>query len=225
MAEVALSANLRKNPGSSNSRRLRTSGQIPGVVYGHGIDPTSVSVEAKSLRLALNTDAGLNALINLDVEGKKHLTLARSVQLHPVRNTVSHVDFQVVSRNEVMTVEVPFAFIGEADELRKAGGILEHVLNTLTVSATPTNIPAHIEIDVTNVNIDDSIRVNDIKLPNGVTTEVDPEEAIVIGKITPKEESLEAASGEGEAAEGEQGSGEGAGEEASADAEAENKEG
>lgn len=196
MAEVALSANVRKSSGSSDSRRLRNSGQVPGVVYGHGVEPTSLSVEARELRLALNTDAGLNALINLDLEGTKHLTLARSVQMHPVRNTVSHVDFQIVSRNEMMTVDVPIAFTGEADELRKAGGVMEHVLNALTISATPTNIPAHIEVDVTNLMIDESIRVKDLQLPKGVSTDLDPEEPVVVGKVTPKEVSLEAEAGE-----------------------------
>lgn len=198
MAEIALSAALRQIQGSSDSRRLRSSGRIPGVVYGHGITPTSVSIDSKALRLALNTDAGLNALISLDVEGTKHLTLARAIQKHPVRNTVAHVDFQVVSRNEMMTVEVPFLIEGEAEGVIKNGGVIEHVLNSLTISAVPGQIPDHIKVDITNLGLDESIRVKDLDLPTGVTTEVDGEEPIVVGKVTRAELDEPEDIGEGE---------------------------
>ncbi len=182
MAEVALNAVLRRAQGSSDSRRLRASGKIPGVIYGHGIDPTPVALEARDVRLALNTEAGLNALIQLNVEGTKHLALPRDVQRHPVRNTVAHVDFQIVGRNEVMHVEVPLNFVGEADGVTKQGGLVEHLVQALAVSATPSNIPAHIDVDISNLQIDESIRVKDIELPKGVTTQVDDEEPLVVGK-------------------------------------------
>lgn len=199
MAEVSLTAEVRREQGSAASRRLRSAGKIPGVLYGHGIEPTALSVAARDLRLALNTDAGLNALIQLDVEGTKHLALSRVVQKHPVRNTVVHVDFQIVSRDEKMDVEVPLQFIGEATAVVKNGGVVEHLLTSLSVTATPSDIPAHIDVDISELQLDDSIRVKDLPLPRGVITSLDPEEPVVVGKITRGAVS----SGEGESAEGE----------------------
>ncbi len=192
MAEVALSAAVRRTQGSADSRRLRAAGKIPGVLYGHGTEPTPLAVEGRSLRLALNTEAGLNALIQLDLEGTKHLALARDIQRHPVRNTVSHVDFQVVGRNEMMSVDINLTFVGEADAVTKNGGVVEQLLQSLAVQATPTNIPNGIEIDISDLELDGAIRVKDIKLPSGVTTSLDPEEPIVVAKATRAELEPEA---------------------------------
>lgn len=204
MAEVALAAQVRRAQGSSDSRRLRASGKIPAVLYGHGIAPTPLAVEARALRQALNTEAGLNALIQLEVEGKKHLALPRDLQRHPVRNTVAHVDFQVVRRDEMMTVEVPIHFVGEAEQVQKAGGMVEHLLQSLTLESTPDNIPPNLQVDISGLTLDRSIRVGDIALPKNVTTNVDPEEVVVTGAIT------RAAAAEGEGTEGEAGGGDSA---------------
>jgi large subunit ribosomal protein L25 len=132
----------------------------------------------------MHTDAGVNALINLEVEGSKHLALARDIQRHPVRNTVAHVDFLVVNRNETITADVPLNFIGEATGVTKNGGIVEHLLTSLTITATPTTIPVAIDVDIANLQLDESIRVKDLPLPDGVTTTYDPEEAVVVGALT-----------------------------------------
>lgn len=205
MAEVALVAEIRSDLGSSNSRRLRSAGRIPAVVYGHGIEPKSVSVNARELRLALNTDAGVNALLNLDIAGEKHLALTRAIQRHPVRNTVSHLDFQVVNRNETITADIPITFTGEAVNVTRNGGMVEHLLNTLSVSATPSTIPSHIEVDLSDLELDGSIRVKDLKLPKGVEANIDGEEPVAVGATTRAalSEAEEAAAGEGEAAGGE----------------------
>src|ERR1700722_17242053 len=105
MAEITLVAQTGRVTGSPASRRLRRAGSIPAVVYGHGIDPVSVSVDGRELRHALSGDAGLNQLLDVSVDGHSHLALARELQRHPVRNTVVHVDFQVVSRDQVVTSE------------------------------------------------------------------------------------------------------------------------
>jgi large subunit ribosomal protein L25 len=201
MAEVALVADVRSDLGSGNSRRLRASGRIPGVVYGHGTDPKAISVNARELRLALNTEAGVNALLNLDIAGEKHLALARDIQKHPVRGTVAHVDFQVVNRNETITADVPITFTGEATKVTKNGGIVEHLLNSLAISATPSTLPSHIEVDLTELELDGAIRVKDIKLPKGVEATVDGEEPVAVGSSTraalsEAEEAAEAAEGE-----------------------------
>lgn len=184
MAEVALVADVRSDLGSSNSRRLRASGHIPAVVYGHGIEPKPVSVNARALRLALNTEAGRNALLNLNISGEKHLALARDIQKHPVRGTVSHVDFLVVNRNETITADVPLTFVGEAEKVTKNGGIVEHLLNTLSITATPSTVPSHIEVDLSELELDGAIRVKDLKLPKGVEATVDGEEPVAVGSTT-----------------------------------------
>ena len=182
MPEINLTAEVGRPSGSSHTRRLRASGKIPGVVYGHGVDPVAVAVDARELRHALNSEAGANALLNLDVGGTEHLTMARVLQRDPVRNAVVHVDFQIVRRDEVMTVEVPISLVGEAVAVHQGDGVVDQQMFSLTVHATPSAIPPHIEVDVSGLAIGDTIRVADVSLPAGVATEVDPEDPIVVGQ-------------------------------------------
>jgi len=181
--DITLTAETGRRPGSSDARRLRSSGKIPGVVYGHGQDPLPVAVDARELRSVLTTEAGLNALLNLRVDGTSHLTLAREIQRHPVRNTVVHVDFLVVSRDEVISAEVPIALTGEAVEVERADGLVEQQLFSLTVHATPGRIPNAVEVDVSGLELGGTIRVGDLTLPDGVTTDVDPEAAVVLAAL------------------------------------------
>lgn len=228
MAEIQLTAETGREPGSRSSKRLRREGKIPGVVYGHGADPVSVAVDARELRHALNTEAGVNALVNLSIDGTSQLTMARVLQRHPVRNTVTHVDFQVVRRDEVISAEVQFAIVGEATAVHNNDGVVDQALFALTVNATPSAIPQHIEVDISKMQIGDAIRVGDLKLPAGVTTDVDPEEAIVVAQgaqtseldlipeadIEGLHELAEAAAeeaGEGDSGEGDSGDGSGEG--------------
>lgn len=208
MAEISVVAEAGRPTGSSAARRLRSEGRIPAVVYGHGIDPLSVAVDARALRSALSTDAGLNALIDLRVEGAgSHLTLARVIQRHPVRNTVTHVDFQVVRRDEVVTSEVPISLVGEAVEVHRGDGMVDQQLFNLAVRAVPGRIPNLLEVDINELTIGQMIRVSELALPEGVTTEVDPEAAVVVGQppqvaVEPEgqEEGAEEAGGEAEEA-------------------------
>ncbi|MDQ3569312.1 MAG: 50S ribosomal protein L25 [Actinomycetota bacterium] len=182
MPEIKLAAEVGRATGSRSSGRLRAAGRIPGVIYGHGAEPTPVAVEGRALRSALTTDAGLNALLDLQVDGASHLTVARDIQRDPVRGTVIHVDFQIVRRDEVIAAEVPVNLVGEAEELHRADGVVDHQLFTLTVNATPGRIPNDIEIDISGLAVGDTIRVGDIALPEGVTTEVDSEAPVVVGQ-------------------------------------------
>jgi large subunit ribosomal protein L25 len=182
MPEIQLTAETGRKPGSRPSRRLRAAGKVPGVVYGHGIDPIAVAVDVRDLRHALNTEAGGNALLNLKVDGADHLTMAKVLQRDPVRNTVNHVDFQIVRRDEIVSADVPVQLRGDAHDLHVAGGVVDQQMFTVAVYATPANIPAHIEVDVSALQIGDSIRIADLVLPSGVTTELDPEEAVVVGQ-------------------------------------------
>jgi len=201
MPEITLVAEAGRPTGSRASNRLRHAGRIPGVIYGHGIEPVPISVAGRELRAALTTEAGMNALLSVQVEGQAHLTLAREVQRHPVRNTVIHVDFQIVRRDEVVSADVPLVIAGEAHEVSSGGGVVEQPLTSLTIRATPAAIPAGIEVDITALSIGDTIRVADLTLPDGVTTDVDTDEPVVIARtgVTLEEEApAEGAEGEAE---------------------------
>ena len=225
MAEVTLVAEPGRATGTPESKRLRAAGRIPGVVYGHGTTPTSVSVDARELRIALSGAAGANQLLDLRVGGDRHLTLAKVIQRHPVRHTVVHVDFQVVSRTEAVSVDVPVVLTGEAKAVESDQGVVEQQLTSLTVSARPGDIPNELTVDISGLTVGDSIRVGQLQLPAGVTTDVDPDEPVVIatGSTTTAEiAEIEEAEAEA-AAEGEEVAGDGAaaaGDQADAAAEA-----
>ena len=182
MPEVKLTAEIGRPIGSRASGRLRHAGKVPGVVYGHGNEPVPVTIDGRQLRTVLSTDAGLNVLLNLDLGGRSTLAITKDVQRHPVRNTVIHVDFLVVSRDEVVTTDVPLTLVGEATAVLKADGVVAHELQMLTVHSVPTKIPNNIEVDVSALTVGDAIRVGDLTLPEGVTTDVDPDHVIVVGQ-------------------------------------------
>jgi large subunit ribosomal protein L25 len=192
MAEITLVAELGRTTGSGESRRLRHSGRVPAVVYGHGMDPLSVSVGARDLRTALSTH-GVNQVLTLKLESATHLVLARQLQRHPVRRTVAHVDFQVVRADEIVSAEVPLVIVGTTVLVDREGGVLEHTLTSLTVHSTPQQIPQEILVDVSELEVGGSIRVRDLRLPDGVTTDVDPDEAVVVAAAARAEVEPEAA--------------------------------
>jgi len=212
MADIKLLAEPGRTTGSSESRRLRHAGRVPAVVYGHGMEPMPVSVGGRDLRSALSAH-GLNQVLTLEVEGSSHLVLARQLQRHPVRHTVAHVDFQVVRRDEIVSAEVPVVLQGAATKVTQERGVVEHPLATLTVRSTPGQIPEEIVVDISDLEVGGVIRVGDLRLPAGVTTEVDPEEAVVMAGLGDLEAALAGedgaakAAGEGAAGEAVAGSG------------------
>jgi large subunit ribosomal protein L25 len=219
MAEFTLVADAGRPSGTSAARRLRHDGRIPAVVYGPGVDPIPVSVAARDLRAALSTDAGLNAVLSLEVDGKTFLTMARELQRHPVRGSVTHVDFQVVDPNRQVTAEVTINLTGEAVELHRADGVLEQQMFSLTIKARPADIPSHLEVDITDLVIGSAVRVSDLALPADVFTDVDTE-AIVAAGQPPRVQAVEEGAEGAEGAEGEAGA-EGAEPGAAGDASAE----
>lgn len=203
MAELALQAETGRTKGSRSSRRLRTEGKIPGVVYGHGIEPLSVAVNRRELRAVLTTEAGMNALIDLGVDDQQHLTIVRDVQRHPIRNEVIHLDFVVVRRDEVITVEVPIVLTGSAEQVRREAGTVDQVLFSLSVLGRPGSFPNELEVDISGLTIGDSIHVRDLALPEGVTSELDGEESVAVAQLSRASLEAEAAEAEAEAGAGE----------------------
>jgi large subunit ribosomal protein L25 len=214
MAEVKLVAEAGRRCGSRESRRLRAAGRVPGVVYGHGVQGLAVSVDGRELRHALSGGVGTNQLLELQVGSENHLAMAKVIQRHPVRHTVVHVDFLIVRRDEVVTADVPVVVVGEAKEVEREQGLVEQQLATLTVRATPGRIPSHLEVDVSGLRVGDSIRVADLDLPPGVSTELPPDEVVVIASLSRaaavlEQAEAEAAAGEETAAEGQAAAGTG----------------
>lgn len=198
MAEIALDAEVGRQLGSSASRRLLGTGKIPGVIYGHGTDPVPIAVCARDFRVALSGESGSNTLLSLKAGDKTFLALAREMQRHPVKGTVIHVDFQIVRRDEVISAEVPISLTGEALEVHHGDGLVEQQLFTLAVHARPADIPTMIEVDISSLTIGGSLRIADLALPPGVTSDLDAEAAIVIGQpprvqAAGEEEGLEGA--------------------------------
>jgi large subunit ribosomal protein L25 len=204
MPEITLHAETGRPLGSRSANRLRASGKIPGVLYGHGTDPLPIAVDARSLRSALSGEAGLNALLSLDLDGgASQLAMAKDIQRHPTRGTVSHVDFILVNRDEVITADVPILLVGDAPAVHRGDGVIEQSLFSLTVHAKPGDLPNQIEVDTSDMEIGDAIRVDDLDLPTGVHTDQDPETAIVVAQPPMAAEPVEGAeAAEGEAAEG-----------------------
>ncbi len=182
MPEITLAAEVGRPTGSRRVRRLRREGKIPGVVYGHGMDPLPVAVAARDLRSALSGEAGTNALLSLEAGGQSYLTLARELQRDPVKGVVTHVDFQIVRRDEVISAEVPVNLVGEAVEVERGDGLVEQQAFTLQIRARPADIPSAIEVDISSLAIGGAIRVADLSLPEGVTVDLDEEAPVVVGQ-------------------------------------------
>lgn len=220
MSEIVLTAGTSRATGTRSSRRLRREGRVPAVVYGLGQDPVSVDIAWPDLRNALSTDAGVNAVIHLEFGGDKQMSIVKDIQRHPVRRDVTHVDFLRIDPKQDVTVDVPIVMVGEAKEVTDADGMVDQNLFTLTINSTPDSIPNELEIDISGLEIGTSVRVADLSLPDGVTTDVDPEETVAVGTITRStlesiaaDEAAEAAEedGEGEGLEGAEDAGEDSG--------------
>ena len=184
MADLVLNTEEKTTIGSRSSRRLRRDGKVPGVLYGLGQDPEIFSVDYGDLRGALTTDAGLNALIQLSVNGTNQLSILKSLQRHPVKDEVIHVDFVRIDPNQELAVEVPIVLEGVAKKVTDQNGMVDQTMFSLSVLSLPDSIPNELTADVSELEINDAIRVSDVVLPEGVRTEVDPEEAIAVGTVT-----------------------------------------
>jgi large subunit ribosomal protein L25 len=202
MSEYKLAAENRSEAGKGAARRLRASGRVPAVLYGHGTKPQHLSVDARQFGQALRTDAGVNVLISLEVGRNQHLALAKEIQRHPVKGSLIHVDFIQVRRGEKVHVQVPVHLVGEAPGARE-GGILDQDLYQLNVEAEVTAVPEAVDADVSGLGIGDVLRVADLKAPDGAVILDDPEASVVSVVAPTVEAEPEAEEGEeGEAAEG-----------------------
>ena len=206
--------------GSAESRRLRRHGLIPGVLYGKGA-PVAITIPERALRTALTGAGGLNAVLDVVVEGgATHSSVLKEYQLDKVRGTVTHVDLQEVRLDQPIHATVPLHLTGESVGA-KEGGVLNQVLTELNVEALPMEVPASVDFDISALHLGDSAHLSQVALPDGVTL-LDDGDTVFVAVTQPtrevEPEPEEGAEGEealeGEAAEGEEPTAEGEAEEA-----------
>lgn len=179
MSQVMLHATTSRETGSASTRRLRRAGFIPAVVYGEGMAPVALSVDAKAFRAAVTGGQGLNTLLTLDADGTDYTVMAREIQRHPVRGTVAHIDFQIVDPHQVVEAEVPVHVVGDAVDVRHADWEVDQQLFSIEIRTRPDQIPSHVEVDISELQAGSTIRVADLVLPSGVTASADPSVTVV----------------------------------------------
>ncbi len=178
--QVKLNAEHRSGTGRSYVRKLKAQGIVPAVIYSAKDEPQNLQVTRRDINSLLSHASGENILVELEIAGEKgkaanRLALVQEVQHSPVGGDVLHIDFHAVSMDEKITAEVPLEPVGTASGVKTFGGLLEQSLRSLEIECLPKDLPDRIEVDVTELNIGDAIHVREIKLPEGVTTRVQPD--------------------------------------------------
>ncbi|MBE3073750.1 MAG: 50S ribosomal protein L25, partial [Actinobacteria bacterium] len=180
MATVTLNANTRASAGKGAARTLRSQGQVPAVIYGHGREPQPLVLNARDLDKMLEHISAESTVIEVNVGGETSKTLIREIQRHPFKRQILHVDFQALVAGEKVTVSIPIVLTGIPEGVRLAGGVLDQTLRELEIEVDPSNIPNHVEVDVTSLIVGSSLHVSDIPLPEGVTVLDDLEASICV---------------------------------------------
>ena len=167
---ISINAVKRDVKGTGASRRARRAGNVPGVVYGGGKDAVNLEMNHKELFLQFRHEAFHASILDLILDGKKESVLLRDYQMHPVRNTIQHIDFQRVSDNEKIHVKVPFHFLNEdsAPGVKLGGGIVAHIMTEAEISCLPKDLPEFIEVNVGELELGDSVHLSQVNLPKGV---------------------------------------------------------
>jgi len=180
MATVSLSANAREGKGKGAARSLRSQGQVPAVIYGHGRQPQPLALNARDLDKLLSHIQAESTVIEVTVGGQTAKTLIREIQRHPIKRQILHVDFQALVAGEKVTVSIPIVLLGVPEGVRLEGGVLDQTLREIEIEVDPSNIPDHVEYDITNMVIGDSVHISDLKVPEGVEVIDDPETSVAV---------------------------------------------
>ena len=194
MATVQFPATLRTTVGKGAARKLRATGSIPAIIYGHKRAPLSLALDEHTLNKLLDKISYTTTVIELDVAGTMARTLIRELQRHPVKRNILHVDFQELVAGELITVRVPLKFVGTPEGVRTGGGILDETIRELHITVDPSNIPNHIDVDVSGLQVGKSLHIGDVVIPAGVTVLDDPGGTICVCVI-PKEVVVPVAEG------------------------------
>ena len=192
MSTATLSATLRSESGKGAARALRRAGSVPAVIYGHKRQPMSLAVPTRELERLLERVSAETTVVELSIDGKVSRTLIREIQKHPFKKQLVHIDFLELVAGEMITVNVPLVIVGVSVGVRSFGGVLDQTMRELSVTVDPSAIPNHIDVDVSELGVGDSIHVSDLILPAGVTVLDDPEASVVV-VAAPKVNATDAA--------------------------------
>ena len=191
MAEITLTATHRDGTGKGVARQMRMKGLIPAVLYGRRTKPTGLSVNPRELFAAVSTEVGLNALIQLKIEGKDStMVLVKDLQIDPIRREYIHADLLQVNVDDEVRVHVPVRLTGKAAGV-KEGGILEQIVRNLQLLCRADSIPREVEVDISALEIGDSLHLSDLQLPKG--TKAASQVNLTIAACTPPEKEEVAA--------------------------------
>jgi large subunit ribosomal protein L25 len=201
--EATLEVTKRDSRGKNEANRLRAAGRIPAVVYGSTKDGkapegVAVTVDPKQLLRILHSDSGANTLITLKSDGKDARVMVKEYQLDPVTHQLLHADFYQLALDRAISVRVPFVIKGEPKGVKVQGGLLDFVTREITVLALPTEIPEHIDVDVSELMLNQSIRVKDLAQDSKWKAVSDPE-TMIVHVVMPKAEEAAAAPADGAA--------------------------
>ncbi len=171
MAEVFdLVAEERTDSGKGASRRLRRAGKVPAIVYGAGRAPRAVSFDRDQLMHKMENESFFSSVLNVSVKGNARQCILKDVQMHPARRLVLHLDLQRIVADEAIRMTVPIHFLNEemAPGVKQGGGTVAHVVTEIEVSCLPANLPEYLELDIGELELDESLMLSDIVLPEGV---------------------------------------------------------
>lgn len=199
MAELAkLDATFREETGKGVARQIRFKGRVPAVMYGMKTDPISLSIDAHAMGRVL-AKVGSHAIIEIDIDGApgketNHTVMLKAIQIHPIKDSLIHIDFQKIDMNKEIDRVIPLHLVGTAAGT-KIGGVLQHGVHELTLRGIAKSIPESFDVDIEALEIGAAIRIADLELPAGMVALSSPEE-IVVSVVAPRLEEEPAAEGE-----------------------------
>ena len=183
MTTAALNASVRTESGKGAARKIRQAGNIPSVIYGHGREPQSLLTNARETERLLKGIATSATVIELNIDGKVARTLIREIQRHPFKRHIMHIDFQELVAGETVSVRCPIAYVGVPDGVRHEGGLLDQIMHELHIEVDPSNIPNHIDVDVTGLKLGKSMHVSDLTLPAGIKVLDDADMTVCVVQV------------------------------------------
>jgi large subunit ribosomal protein L25 len=199
MDQIVVESSVRETRGKGSNRKLRRSGKIPAILYGHKNDAVSLEVDPKAIFKILHSDSGENTIFGLNVPGRERLNcLIKEYQLEPISHILLHADFYEVAMDETLEVKVPLETEGESYGVKSEGGLMDIVHRELHVECLPGDIPESIVVNVTNLKIGDMIRVRDLVVSDKIKILDDPETVVVAIEHPRAEEEVAAVPVEGE---------------------------
>ena len=182
-------AESREFRGSSASKKLRRAGKVPGIVYGSEEKPMLIQLDHNQISLALDVESFHSSILEIKIGSVKEKVLLRDYQMHPFKRQVNHIDFQRVDEKKRIHTNVPLQFIGEENSpaVKMSGGLISHILNDVEITCLPKDLPSFIEIDLSDIEIGNSLHISQLSFPNGVEPVLHgQDDPVVVTAIKPK---------------------------------------